>query len=73
MLFLETIHKDTYHLLQEITKIEMFNHFALAGGTALALQYGHRISIDLDFFTTNEFDAENLHQILKKHFSINNV
>ncbi|MGB3479656.1 MAG: nucleotidyl transferase AbiEii/AbiGii toxin family protein [bacterium] len=27
----------------------------LAGGTALALQSGHRISVDLDFFTTEEF------------------
>jgi len=28
----------------------------LAGGTALALQLGHRISYDLDFFTQEEFD-----------------
>jgi predicted nucleotidyltransferase component of viral defense system len=30
--------------------------FYLAGGTALALQLGHRVSVDLDFFTANEFD-----------------
>ncbi len=27
--------------------------FYLAGGTALALRYGHRISVDLDFFTAS--------------------
>jgi hypothetical protein len=27
----------------------------LAGGTAVALQLGHRISIDFDFFTSKEF------------------
>jgi hypothetical protein len=38
--------------------------FALAGGTSLALRFGHRISTDLDFFTNPVFDpgelAENL-------------
>ncbi len=31
--------------------------FNLAGGTALALQIGHRISVDLDFFGEVEFEA----------------
>jgi len=30
----------------------------LAGGTALALQIGHRISVDLDFFTQKQFESE---------------
>ena len=30
----------------------------LAGGTAIALQIGHRISVDLDFFTTKPFKVE---------------
>ena len=31
--------------------------FNLAGGTALALQIGHRISVDLDFFGDKQFDT----------------
>lgn len=31
---------------------EFVRHFYLAGGTALALQIGHRISTDLDWFTS---------------------
>jgi predicted nucleotidyltransferase component of viral defense system len=39
----------------------------LAGGTALALQYGHRMSYDLDFFTEYEtVDAEKISNHLKK-------
>ncbi len=34
--------------------------FYLAGGTALALQFGHRISDDLDFFTANEFKPQTI-------------
>lgn len=32
----------------------------LAGGSALALQYGHRISIDFDFFTPLHFKEKNI-------------
>lgn len=34
--------------------------FALAGGTSLALRMGHRLSVDLDFFTTTHFDVPDL-------------
>ena len=32
--------------------------FYLVGGTALSLYLGHRISVDLDFFTSNDFYTE---------------
>ncbi len=35
-------------------------HFTLYGGTALALQFGHRKSVDFDFFTRESFEADNL-------------
>jgi hypothetical protein len=38
----------------------------LAGGTGLALQLGHRISVDFDFFRTDSFLVSNLHDVLKK-------
>ena len=34
--------------------------FYLAGGTALALELGHRISVDLDFFSQNTFSVSSL-------------
>jgi predicted nucleotidyltransferase component of viral defense system len=34
--------------------------FYLVGGTALSLQFGHRISVDLDLFSTIDFDNATL-------------
>jgi len=34
--------------------------FALAGGTSLALRFGHRLSVDLDFFTSAHFEPATL-------------
>lgn len=43
--------------------------FYLAGGTALALQFGHRDSIDFDFFRPEPFDTEALCGLLQQAFS----
>jgi hypothetical protein len=40
----------------------LLDHFYLAGGTGLALQLGHRLSLDLDFFSKEQFDEEMLLQ-----------
>lgn len=42
-------------------------YFYLAGGTALALELGHRISLDFDFYIEGEFDPETLLQDFQKH------
>jgi len=38
--------------------------WTLAGGTGLALQLGHRVSEDFDFFRTDGFEPEKLHGLL---------
>lgn len=45
-----------------------FSDFYLAGGTALALQIAHRISVDFDFFSQSEI-PKNLLDELKEVFS----
>lgn len=47
-------------LLRQLMDLEVLNPFALAGGTALALRFGHRQSIDLDLFTTDNFRADEI-------------
>lgn len=42
--------------------------FYLAGGTALALQIGHRDSIDFDFFTKKDIDTKKLFEEIKRIF-----
>ncbi len=46
MLYTKTVEPETLDLLIKIQSIPEFSTFRLVGGTALALQYGHRKSID---------------------------
>ena len=54
MLHLETIEPKTLELLRRLQSLSIFEHSRLVGGTALALQLGHRKSIDLDMFGSIE-------------------
>ena len=50
-------------LTEEQTKLlpligKFASDFYLVGGTALALYYGHRLSVDLDLFSKTDFDTE---------------
>ena len=47
--------------------------FSLVGGTALALRYGHRSSIDLDLFCHEKFDHTRIESELKIEFGSNFV
>ena len=44
--------------------------FGLVGGTALALQIGHRRSIDFDLFTDKIFDPDKIRNKIRKAFEI---
>jgi predicted nucleotidyltransferase component of viral defense system len=71
MFHLFTVENNTYSLLKEIFYInDISGHFALAGGTALALQIGHRYSIDLDIFSPNAFSTDATNQQLYSIFGI---
>jgi predicted nucleotidyltransferase component of viral defense system len=60
----ETLHKETGDVLNLIK--DSLSEFYLAGGTALALQLGHRISVDLDFFSENTFLIQKIIDKLKE-------
>lgn len=67
MLSYKTIQPHTLELLKALTNESIFSQLRLVGGTALALQLGHRNSIDLDFFGHIEVEDEDLLEILRKH------
>ena len=69
MLFTNTVSRDTLELLKKISFHPKFSDFYLVGGTALALQIGHRISIDLDFFSSHPFEENILVDILINEFN----
>jgi len=63
----EALPPETKQALESFSEMPLFNTggWYLAGGTALALQIGHRKSVDLDFFTSEkEFDELKLERTL---------
>lgn len=68
MLQLSAIEPATLALLKELMKVPELQNFNLVGGTALALKYGHRKSIDLDLFSSEDFNNESIAAIVGKHF-----
>lgn len=59
-MFIEAVPEQTRRNLAVLAQAGITQPFYLAGGTAAALHLGHRISVDLDFFGPEPFDAEEL-------------
>ncbi len=49
-LYTNTTSPTLFHILKELNTWEELDNFRLVGGTALSLQLGHRISVDIDLF-----------------------
>ena len=65
----QALTKQSSILLPQFAK---FSGFYLVGGTALALQIGHRLSVDFDFFTFGELPQGLLAKI-KQVFSVSSI
>lgn len=59
MLHTKTVEPHTLSLIQSLQSKSYTKNFLLVGGTALALQIGHRTSMDIDLFTNERFDVAN--------------
>lgn len=70
MLHSTTVAPNTLGLLIELMQKPYLQGFNLVGGTALSLQIGHRISIDLDMFTAEPFDTNELKSKLEDDFPV---
>jgi len=68
MLHKEAIDQSTLELLKGLQQKKYLNGFFLAGGTALALLYGHRKSVDIDLFSDFSFDTGKLLENLSSDF-----
>lgn len=66
MLSYSTVESHTLELLKALMHEELFSSLRLVGGTALALQYGHRQSVDLDMFGSAQLDTIELRQKLSR-------
>lgn len=66
MLSIQTIHPNTLEFLKKLASQPELAQTRLVGGTALALQYGHRQSIDLDFFGALPEDKDELVEMTRR-------
>jgi predicted nucleotidyltransferase component of viral defense system len=62
-LYYNTVSKFLLECLQKLMANAAFNDFVLVGGTALSLQLGHRMSVDIDMFTSNVYGSMDLEKI----------
>ena len=63
MLQTKTVEKQTFKLLKQLMQDPFLSDFLLAGGTNLALQLGHRKSVDLDMFSWKKIEKRIIEMI----------
>jgi hypothetical protein len=71
-LYYNTVNQLLLETLVKIMSAQEFKPFRLVGGTALSLQMGHRLSVDIDLFTDSEYGSVNfiaIDQFFKNNYS----
>ena len=68
MLHTETVAPATLDLLKRLMFDTYLSKFVLVGGTALSLQLGHRMSIDLDLFINESYNENELVEYLRENY-----
>ena len=70
-LYYDTVSTPLLSILRRLMSAEVLNDFRLVGGTALALQRGHRMSVDIDLFTDLDYanmPVADMRNYLEKEF-----
>ena len=70
MLQYQTIYPATLQLLKDLQLLELLKECRLVGGTALALQLGHRRSVDLDFLGTVPQTPDEPQDLLRENHDV---
>lgn len=68
MLYKNTVQPDTLDTLNRLLRLPELANFALVGGTNLSLRLGHRLSVDLDIFTHEAFDSQEVWEAVRREF-----
>lgn len=68
-----TIAPHTLELLKQLCQEPYLKDCRLVGGTALALQYGHRASVDLDFFGSFGPEVDTLFNVLRPYAEVQKI
>ena len=74
------LHKDpslisphTFQIIRQLQSLPELNGFYLVGGTSLALQLGHRNSVDIDLFTQTDFEDNEIIALLKTRYKTEEI
>ncbi len=67
------ISPKTFRLIQELQSLPELKEFFLVGGTSLALQLGHRNSIDIDLFSQHDFSDDDILNLLNSKFEVKEI
>ena len=70
MLQYRAVYPETLELLKILMKYDSLRQTFLVGGTALALQLGHRISVDIDLFSETDFDTNEILSELRQDLEL---
>jgi predicted nucleotidyltransferase component of viral defense system len=63
---LDILPEGQLQLFESLSSRSFIHDFYLAGGTCLALEIGHRRSVDFDFFIPDDFDTSSIIDELRK-------
>jgi predicted nucleotidyltransferase component of viral defense system len=69
MLQTNSVSESLLYTLLELNKSVLFKNYFLVGGTALSLQIGHRISEDIDLFTRQDIDKDEILAFMNKKYA----
>ena len=64
MLQTQTVKEETFGLIKTLMRDEKLHQFCLVGGTALTLYMRHRESVDIDLFSQQLFDVDEIRDYL---------
>ena len=70
MLRTDSVPPRLLSVTRQLMRLESLENFRLVGGTSLALQLGHRESIDIDLFSSNDFPHEKICNELTEKFNL---
>jgi len=69
MLQTQSIEKSLWDLLKDLQGKEILRSYFLVGGTALSLQLGHRVSKDIDLFTRDDINKDEILNFLNRDYN----
>lgn len=62
----ESVSPELLDILHNLAKLDELRGAALGGGTSLALVFGHRRSVDIDFFLVDPFNSIGMQEALAR-------